>query len=345
MRRFFLAMLLCQAAAACSPSDHVSFSGGASGGQGSSLLTSGGAPSGGATTTASGGSAQAGSSSGDTPLGTFGNGGAFSVGPTQANDCNNHDVTVLFVIDRSGSMNCNLPPTTASADCEAMSPPAKVDQNMPSKWEVISQTLTQSLSALAPDGSVHVRAGLSFFSVDGVCGATSVPAVPVDVTTPAHLDAIGQALAKKTPGGGTPIVGATVLAYKHLYQTLAVTGNAHVILITDGKDSCADYYASQPAIGSGDQVAKLISTEAPAALGVGIKTWVIGAPGSEIARAMLSNLAVAGGTPRSKDCTAGSTTDPSVGNCHYDMTTGDFSATLKAALDQILKVVTCQTIR
>jgi hypothetical protein len=272
--------------------------------------------------------------------------GIFTMGPPRTDQCSTSDISVLFVIDRSGSMNCNLPPTTASADCEAMSPPAKVDATKPSKWDVISQTLSQSLAELGSfDSSVRVRAGLAFFSIDGICSVASTPAVPVDVTTQAHLDLMSQALAKQTPNGGTPLVGATVLAYKHLYQTLGVTGNAHVILITDGKDSCADYYGAQPSIGAGDQVARLIGNEAPSALNVGIKTWIIGAPGSEIARSTLSNLAIAGGTRRSDDCTPGSATDSTVGDCHYDMTTGDFQATLTTALQHILKVVTCQTIR
>ena len=169
--------------------------------------------------------------------------------------------------------------------------------------------------------------------------------MPLDVATQAQLDRIGQALAKQTPRGGTPIVGATVLAYKHLYQTLGATGDAHVVLITDGKDSCGDYYAAQPSIGPGDQVARLIASEAPTALGAGIKTWVIGAPGSEVARSTLSSLAVAGGTRRTDDCTPGTATDPTVGDCHYDMTTGDFQSTLTTALRHILEVVTCRSIR
>lgn len=270
----------------------------------------------------------------------------FTLGPVQSSTCSTQDVTILFVVDRSGSMNCNLPPTTASADCEAMSPPKKVDDTQPSKWDVISQALSESLAELGSiDGSVRVRAGMSFFSIDSVCGAASAPAVPVAATTPAQLDAIDRALAAAKPKGGTPIVGATILGYKHLYTTLGVNGNAHVILITDGKDSCAEYYAAQPSIGPGDQVAKLISTEAPQALGVGIKTWVIGAPGSEIARSTLSSLAVAGGTRRTPDCTVADANDPTVGNCHYDMTTGDFHTTLTTALKHILSVVTCQTIR
>jgi Mg-chelatase subunit ChlD len=268
------------------------------------------------------------------------------LGPITSSGCGGQEITILFVVDRSGSMNCNLPPATSSTDCEMMSPPAKVDASQPSKWEVISRTLASSMAKLAMlDGGVRMRAGISFFSIDGACGAASTPAVSVDAMSQAHLGAMQSALSKQKPSGGTPIVGATMLAYKHLYQSLQIEGNAHVVLITDGSDSCASFYAAQPSIAAGDQVEKLIGSGAPSALGVGIKTWVIGAPGSEVGRSTLSNLAIAGGTRRSPDCTPGSATDPLVGDCHYDMTMGDFESTLSEVLGHILSVVTCGAIR
>lgn len=337
----FSAIAALIAGMACSSHDGAAFGSNGSGGASAAGIVVGGQPAGGGGAPSSGGFA-----TGETSPPPSSSSALFIMPPVQSSQCSDADISVLFVIDRSGSMNCNLPPITASADCEALSPPAKVDATQPSKWEVITQTLSQSFGELAmQDGAAHVRVGLAYFSIDGVCGASSTPAVPVDVATQAQLELMSQSLAKQKPNGGTPIVGATVLAYKELYQTLAVTGNAHVILITDGKDSCADYYAAQPSIGAGDQVARLITSEAPAAVNVGIKTWVIGAPGSEIARSTLSNLAIAGGTRRSDDCTPGSATDPTVGDCHYDMTTGDFQATLTTALQHILKVVTCQVVR
>jgi hypothetical protein len=337
----FAQVALALGVAACSPpaADRALFGSAGAGGAVYSYggQTAAGAPSSGGYVSAAGSPAS--SAAGSDP-------GIFTVGPVQSNDCSNHDIDVLFVIDRSGSMNCNLPPITASSDCEAMSPPAKVDPAQPSKWEIITQALSGAVTELGMlDGSVRLHAGVSFFSVDGVCGATSTPTVPVDVATASHLDLIRQAMSRQVPKGGTPIVGATVLGYKHLYQAVGVTTNAHVILITDGQDSCGAYYGAQPSIGPGDQVSALITKHAPTALNVGIKTWVIGAPGSEVARATLSNLAVAGGTRRTDDCTPGTAADPTVGNCHYDMTTGDFQSALSTALDHILAVVTCRAIR
>ena len=83
----------------------------------------------------------------------------------------------------------------------------------------------------------------------------------------------------------------------------------------------------------------LVQKEAPLAAQANIKTFVIGAPGSEPARGYLSELAYVGGTARSSTCThdpAGTT-----GDCHFDMTTGDFATSFGMALSQILAAVEC----
>ena len=88
-----------------------------------------------------------------------------------------------------------------------------------------------------------------------------------------------------------------------------------------------------------------------------IRTFVIGAPGSETARALLSELAYLGGTATTADCAYGGG-DPAVGDCHFDLTSSgggadagadggagtDFAAALADALKAIAAqaVVTCQ---
>jgi hypothetical protein len=250
--------------------------------------------------------------------------------------CGVKDVSALFVIDRSGSMKCNLPPATPSLDCERT--PERADPAQPSKWEIVTDVLSTSFDQLVPrTPGLTVRAGLSFFSVDDECGARSQPSIPIADMTMTQLDLLRQSLSI-TPAGGTPIVGATILAYKHVYQP-TFTGEGHVILLTDGADSCKAAY--DVSVGPADHIAGLIDVEAPKALRLGIKTWVIGAPGSEPARHMLSNLARAGGTAK-KDCDPGTDADPMSGNCHYDMTEGDFQVALAEAVKQIVTVVTCQ---
>ena len=274
--------------------------------------------------------------------GGFGGSGGLSIAVDAAalsdatSGCGSKKVTALFVIDRSGSMKCNLPPTTSSQDCERT--PERVDAVQPSKWEIVINVLSASFQQLVPKtADLTVRAGLSLFSVDDECGARSRPSVPLADMTATQVDSLRQSL-EITPAGGTPIVGAAILAYKHIYQP-GFSGEGHVILLTDGADSCKAAYDNS--VGPGDHIAGLIDVEAPKALRLGIKTWVIGAPGSEPARHMLSNLARAGGTAR-KDCDPGSPDNPASGNCHYDMTEGDFQLALQKALEQIVTVVTCQ---
>jgi hypothetical protein len=71
---------------------------------------------------------------------------------------------------------------------------------------------------------------------------------------------------------------------------------------------------------------------------------VIGAPGSEQARGLLSQIAFEGGTASSTKCDhSGAQADE--GDCHFDMTTSqDFAKDLNAALRQIsrTKVLACE---
>jgi len=242
---------------------------------------------------------------------------------------------LLFVIDRSGSMICNPPPVTASDACE--SNPTRADATMPSKWEIVQSALLATLHTLPADVSV----GISYFSNDDACGVHPTPSVAVRPLDDAQLSAAQASLEGITPGGGTPIVGATVLAYQHLHdRALAgeLVGNKFVVLLTDGEQSeqCVDQARCDSAAACTEL---LVSQEAPKARkpGVDIRTFVIGAPGSEPARTMLSELAVAGGTAP-EGC------DPAAGECHFDMTKkSDFAAALADALAAITgSAATCE---
>jgi hypothetical protein len=253
------------------------------------------------------------------------------LGPSDATGCASSSVkadllptNLLFVIDRSGSMNCNLPPTTSSADCEMK--PDRVDMSKPTKWEIIREALKSAFAGLPPTAS----AGIAFFSNDDECGVQSAPNVAVKAIDAAQVTALGSSLDAMKPAGGTPIVGATILGYKHLHQQLSLPGNDVLVLLTDGSESCTP--ADVPA---------LVSTQVPNALSVGIRTFSIGVPGSEGARGFLSQMAFAGGTASSASCDHSGGKD--VGNCHFDMTTSqDFAGDLRKALATITgKALTC----
>jgi Mg-chelatase subunit ChlD len=234
---------------------------------------------------------------------------------------------MLFVIDRSGSMACNPPPITDSATCERDAKPASPDS--PSKWEITQTAVVESLKIL-PEAS---RVGVAYFSNDDACGVQANPSVEFSRNSTAQKDLIRTSLSTVMPGGATPLVGATILAYQHVHDFQRgglLGGNSFVVLITDGKQSeaCGDKGRCTTAE---ECTNLLIEQEVPraAAPGVAIRTFVIGVPGSEADSRTLSRIAVAGGTARA-NC------DPEK-NCHFDVSSGgDFSAGLRQALQSIV---------
>jgi hypothetical protein len=234
---------------------------------------------------------------------------------------------LLFVLDRSGSMNCNPPPQTESSACESQ--PVRSDPNKPSKWEVVQEALVAALQKLPANAS----AGISYFSNDDSCGVSSKPAVPMHVLDASQLSALKVSLEHVSPTGGTPIVGATILAYKYLHALALdnqLSGNSFVVLLTDGQqsDQCSDPDVCPNAKACTDV---LTDREVPKAAspGADIRTFVIGVPGSEPARAVLSEIALQGGTAP-EGC------DVDAGECHFDMTRqSDFAAALSRALTAI----------
>ena len=251
--------------------------------------------------------------------------------------------SILFLLDRSGSMLCNPPEFgQSSEECEALAQTKFPDQ--PTKWGLTVRALRRVFEGLIDSGT---SAGLAFLSNNDVCGVHSRPAVPVSRVDAGHAAALASALSSTTPAGGTPIVGGAILAYAHLHeeagldasggcaqQPCGAAGNRFVVLITDGADSCP----SEPfdgACAGGTCTDFLLDHSVGDALRVNIRTFVIGAPGSEPARGFLSELALSGGTARNGGGCTGSR-GSSTGDCHFDMTsTTDFAEDLSAALDEI----------
>lgn len=232
---------------------------------------------------------------------------------------------LLLVVDRSGSMNCNLPEDgQSSADCDTF--PIRRFADRPSKWELTLSAIRSALTSLASTGQVHVA--VSMFPVEGSsCTAASNPNLAFVPLDGAHIEETMRTLADSTPYGNTPIVGATILSYDYILQQLragTLQGDPFVVLLTDGTETCRT-----------DQINKLLRTDAPTAFQqLGVRTFVIGVPGSENGREFLSALAEAGGTVRSPDCYYGP--NPTDGNCHFDMTgSKNFGADLLGALTQI----------
>ncbi|HEV8551613.1 MAG TPA: vWA domain-containing protein [Polyangiaceae bacterium] len=241
---------------------------------------------------------------------------------------------LLFLIDKSGSMNCNPPEGDAAKNARCADFPIKDDPDKPSKWEVASSALGTALDTLA--GQPNIRAGLTLFPIADQCGVSAEPAVEIAKLNDAQRSDLEDALGGVSPSGDTPIAGAVILSYQHLSDLIkshTLVGNTFVVLLTDGAETCKI-----------SELSKLLSDDVPNARLFDIRTFVIGAPGSEEARGLLSQIAWEGGTASSSDCDhSGDHADR--GDCHFDMTKSeDFAADLNAALLAIsrTKVLACE---
>jgi hypothetical protein len=199
-----------------------------------------------------------------------------------------------------------------------------------SKWLITRRAVLDAISQMPATSSV----GVTFYP-DVEVGAMPCFDGEADVAVGAlggnnsqQRRRIQQAFQSQAPDGSTP----THDAYRYSLAELEganVSGQRFLALITDGTPTY-----SLGCQGSGQQTDPADPTplipEAASALARGIKTFVVGSPGSEDARASLSRMAEAGGTAPS-DC---SHAGPNY--CHFDMTQeDDFASALSEALKAI----------
>jgi hypothetical protein len=223
-----------------------------------------------------------------------------------------------FLIDYSGSMN--------------ETPMGQTQR----KYQATASALIQAFTDMA-DGT---GTGLIFYpntGGGGKGGGTCInrqQAVQVQSLNATVRQSLISALMAKTTSGATP----THDAFNYAVDTVAAStlmGNKYVVLVTDG----APTY-SLNCMGDGmtpADNAPLIQAVADANTMRGIKTFVIGSPGSEPARGALSQMATQGGTAP-PGCS-----DMGPNYCHFDMTTApDLSAALNEAFKAITgSVITC----
>lgn len=231
--------------------------------------------------------------------------------------------TLMFQVDTSRSMNCGASDRT----CAAADPtPAPGD----SRWDVFRMRLIEALAAL-PDST---RAGLMHFPRPGGSCPADHAAVAIAPLSSSRTP-IGTALSGLTPDGiGTPTHDA---AEKALAILRADTGEQPaLVLATDGAATmCFGCYGCDDQRGDNEAMVARIAAAAAA----GIPTYVIGVPGSQSFREILSRMASAGGTARA-GC---SDTGPLY--CHYDLTDPglDFAMGLRDALAAIGEaVISCE---
>ncbi|MCC6903109.1 MAG: VWA domain-containing protein [Polyangiaceae bacterium] len=310
----------------------------------------GGSSTGGSST---GGSGTGGSSTGGGGSGGFGLSGGTGGGSggSQGDACASVieegtlvPANLLLVIDRSGSMNCNLPSDGQStAECESF--PAPKDTNKPTKWALTKTALDQAIDSLVTGG--NASAGLVVFPRPASdCAVTQTPDVAIGNLDATQGTALKTFLGTVSPKGKTPLTGATILSYAHLYEQLkagTLKGNLFVVLLTDGFETCALGELPKLITSACDPNDPTGKPCVQTAASVNIRTFVIGVPGSEDGRALLSQVAYEGGTPKSSTCTHAAT-PANVGDCHFDMTTStNFAADLQKALQAISgTVLSCE---
>ena len=225
---------------------------------------------------------------------------------------------VEMVIDISGSM---------------LERPSGMRRGM-NKWQITSAALKDAVSNLP----ASIAVGINFFPQKGGCIDDRVD-LPIDLlgaANSAQRRLFNAAIDGARPANGTP----THDAFKFGSETVAASklaGRKFVLLITDGNPTY-----SLMCVGDG----KTSVDNAPLITAVGdafkgnpsVSTFVIGSPGSEGARADLSQMATNGGTAKA-GCS-----DMGPEYCHLDMTTAaDFGAALSAGLADIAgQIGTCE---
>jgi hypothetical protein len=230
--------------------------------------------------------------------------------------------TVLqLIVDTSGSMDDDAPGRVRG-----------------SKWEATRSALLSAIDKMPASAAV----GVVFYpdvendDDDDNDDANSCfdrqTDVPLEVLSNPGSQQRGQirgAFQSQNPRGGTPTHDAYAFAVQDL-ESVNLPGTRFAVLITDGIPTfslgCDDSNRGQDnAVDSSPLVG-----EAARSLSRGIRTFVIGSPGSDGARESLSRMAEAGGT-----ATPGCSHDGPT-YCHFDMTQAqDFATALADALGQI----------
>ena len=202
-----------------------------------------------------------------------------------------------FLVDTSGSMDQDAPGGRGS------------------KWTVTRSAVLNAVDGMPGDTTLGVTFYPNVANDNKPCidRRAAVGLAPLAASGSQQRQQIRAAFQRQTPQGGTPTHDAYRFALGEIGATAAV-GSRFVVLITDGIPTY-----SLGCIGTGRQQDAVDPTplvgEAASALAEGIRTFVIGSPGSESARESLSRMAEAGGT-----APPGCSHTGRPNYCHFDMT-------------------------
>ncbi len=222
-----------------------------------------------------------------------------------------------FVVDTSGSMNW-------VAGTERL--PQAGEQ---SKWEITQAALATAIAAMPDAAAVGINYYPNTAGGGPICHVP-VLAAPIAPLTPEQRELIARANASQVPAGGTPTHAAYEFGVEQL-DSSSLEGSRFLVLITDGIPTftleCGGNGSTRV------DAAPLLASVDERYRTQNIRSFVIGSPGSELAREELSEMAWLGGTG------APGCSDVVPGTCHFDMTgQGDFSTALNQALGDIAEV-------
>jgi hypothetical protein len=193
---------------------------------------------------------------------------------------------ILVLLDSSASMNNDVTDQNCAGGAGC---------GLNSKWALTTAALEQVVSST----QANVNWGLKFFPDSATCGVNQTVAVSV---APLNLAPIMNAIAGRTTTNGglastgnTPTRLAEAAAAAYL-SSLADMNPKFILLATDGEPNCIPGGTN---ISADDSPGALQAVYA--ANGAGVPTFVVGIGALTQANAVLSQLAAAGGYPRSAD--------------------------------------------
>ncbi len=242
--------------------------------------------------------------------------------------------SVLILLDRSGSMSDGG--KWSAAVSALKSALAKADADLPvgllfypeGKWTLPLECTVNPSAGTCP--AVWADGGCK-----DIRTTPDVAVAPLSTSKP-QIDA---KLGSTSPNGDTtPTRWALKNSWAHM-KTVAAKGDRFVLLVTDGEPSTHSppiFTIPESNLECKDKATIEAEATAAATGAPSVKTFVIGAPGSEKAAPHLSQIAFNGQTPKDPSCT------PSAGNCHYQIGAASFEADLAKVIEEITgKIATC----
>jgi hypothetical protein len=227
------------------------------------------------------------------------------------------EVNILLVLDSSGSMSTSLP-----------------DDSKATLWQAtktaLTDTINTSLSGISYGIDLFPNAGPTQLAAQCEMPETQDLVVPIG-TGDEHRQSIIDAINSKGPGGGTPTAAALNRAFHYFSEGTGKdrSGRKFVLLATDGGPNCSDELscekdtctsnidadpedptnpcggedapnccAGKNGLGCLDDAGTVAAVEALS--GVGVDTFVVGLPGSELYEEQLNKFAIAGGRPNTE---------------------------------------------